>query len=193
MPFTFTRLAIPAVILIQPEVLRDDRGFFLETYKQSDFAKCGIGDRFVQCNQSKSAHGTLRGLHYQRNPKAQGKLIRAVGGEIYDVAVDLRRGAPSYGRWVGTWLSAENLETLYVPAGFAHGFCVISEHAEVSYMASEEYAPEYEGGIVWNDPELKIAWPIHSPHLSKSDRNWPGFRDANHNFEYAEAGAETVR
>lgn len=156
----------------------------METYKRSEFAAQGIEDIFVQCNHSKSARGILRGLHYQRNPEAQGKLVRALAGEIYDVVVDLRCGSPTYGKWLAVVLSAENKQMLYVPAGFAHGYCVTADDAEVSYMTTAEYAPECEAGVIWNDPALNIDWPIAEPILSARDRAWPRLRDADSNFRY---------
>ena len=176
MPFTFTSTALPDVIIIEPRVFSDERGLFLETYKRSEFAANGIRDLFVQCNYSKSARGNLRGLHYQARPKAQGKLVSAVRGEIYDVAVDIREVSPTYGKWIAISLSEANRKMLYVPAGFAHGFCVVSEEAEIQYMTTEEYAPELEGGIIWNDPTLGIDWPISQPVLSVRDREWSRLR-----------------
>jgi dTDP-4-dehydrorhamnose 3,5-epimerase len=190
MPFSFSRLEIPEVILIEPLVFRDQRGFFMETYKHSEFTQEGIPGTFVQGSHSKSARGVLRGLHYQKNPKAQGKLIRALSGEIYDVAVDLRRGGPTYGHWVAVTLSAGDKKMLYVPQGFAHGFCVTSEESEVLYLATEEYAPECEAGVLWNDPQLGIAWPVEKPRLSARDRAWPLLRDADSHFSYAVGGAK---
>ena len=156
MPFNFTRLAIPDVILIEPRTFPDERGFFMESYKYSEFSAFGIKERFVQDNHSRSVKGVLRGLHYQKHPKAQGKLVRVVVGEIFDVAVDIRHGSPTYGQWVGEKLSAENKRMLYIPPGFAHGFCVLSEGAEVLYKTTEEYSPEHDAGIIWNDPKLSI-------------------------------------
>ncbi len=173
MPFSFIETSLPGVTLIEPQVFFDDRGFFMETHKQSDFQAAGINDLFVQTNQSKSQRGTLRGLHYQRHPHAQAKLVRALSGDFYDVVVDLRHGGPTYGRWLGFALSAANRQMLYVPAGFAHGFCVLSEEAEVLYMTSAEYSPEHESGVLWNDPVLAIEWPIREPILSPRDRAWP--------------------
>jgi dTDP-4-dehydrorhamnose 3,5-epimerase len=189
MPFVFTRLEIPEVILIEPLVFRDQRGFFLETYKRSEFAAAGITKIFVQGNHSKSSRGILRGLHYQKHPKAQGKLVKAVSGEIYDVVVDLRRGAPTYGKWLAVTLSAQEQKMLYVPVGFAHGFCVTSEEADVLYWATEEYAPDCEAGVVWNDPDLAIAWPILDPQLSARDRGWPPLKQADHNFSWSQPSA----
>jgi len=187
MPFLFTPTVIPEVVVIEPRVFPDERGFFMEGYKRSAFAAQGIADIFVQCNHSKSSRGILRGLHYQKNPKAQGKLVRVVLGEIYDVVVDLRHGGPTYGQWVGVTLSAENKKMLYVPEGFAHGFCVTSEQAEVLYSATAEYAPECEAGVLWNDPELGISWPIAEPQLSTRDRAWPPLTCADNNFRYGDA------
>jgi dTDP-4-dehydrorhamnose 3,5-epimerase len=183
MPFRFTPTVITDVIVIDPQVVPDQRGFFLETYKRSEFAAAGITDVFVQCNHSKSAKGILRGLHYQHQPKAQGKLISTIGGEIYDVAVDIRKGSPTFGKWVAVALSAESKRMLYVPAGFAHGFCVTSEDAEIQYMTTEEYAPDCESGVIWNDRDLAIDWPVAEPMLSPRDRAWPRLRDADNSFE----------
>jgi len=186
MPFRFTPTVISDVLIIDPRVFSDERGFFMETYKRSEFAAQGIAETFVQSNHSKSSKGTLRGLHYQNPPKPQGKLIRALGGEIYDVAVDIRNGSPTFGKWVAVTLSAKSKRMLYVPAGFAHGFCVTSEDAEIQYMTTEEYAPELEAGISWNDPDLAIDWPIAEPKLSPRDRAWPRLRDADNDFSYKE-------
>jgi dTDP-4-dehydrorhamnose 3,5-epimerase len=162
---------IPGVIVIEAQVFRDERGFFLESFHQRKYREGGIDASFVQDNHSKSVKGTLRGLHAQlRHP--QGKLIRVIEGEIYDVAVDIRRGSPHFGQWVGVWLSAENFRQLYIPPGFAHGFCVTSEIAQVEYKCTDFYDPASEISVQWNDPDLKINWPIeeiHSPILSKKD------------------------
>jgi dTDP-4-dehydrorhamnose 3,5-epimerase len=175
MPFTFEPTALPDVVLISPTVFGDDRGFFMETYKQSEFRAAGIEAPLVQENHSRSAAGTLRGLHYQREPRAQGKLVRVVHGAIYDVAVDIRHGSRTFGRWVAIALTADSRQALYVPPGFAHGFCVTSDVADVIYMTTEEYAPDLEHGISWNDPSLAIPWPIAEPTLSARDRTWPPF------------------
>jgi dTDP-4-dehydrorhamnose 3,5-epimerase len=182
MPFRFTPTDISGVIVIDPPVFPDDRGFFMESYKRSEFAAGGINETFVQCNQSKSARGILRGLHYQKNPKAQAKLVRALSGEIYDVAVDLRKGSSTYGKWTTVILSAENKKMLFVPVGFAHGFCVTSGDAEMLYMTTEEYAPDLEAGVLWDDPDLAIEWPVANPVLSARDRAWPRLRDADNTF-----------
>jgi len=184
MPFKFTRTAIAEVVVIDPQVFADHRGFFMETYKRSEFAAEGITETFVQGNHSRSSKGILRGLHYQKQPNAQGKLVRALAGEIYDVVVDIRQGSPGFGAWVAVSLSAENKKMLYVPGGFAHGFCVVSDEAEIFYMTTEEYAPALEAGVIWNDPDLGIAWPIVNPQLSDRDRRWPCLKDADNNFRY---------
>lgn len=178
MPFSFTRLAIPDVILIEPQAFVDERGCFMETYRHSDFAGFGITEAFAQDNHSRSLRGVLRGLHYQKAPHAQGKLVRAVVGEVFDVAVDIRKGSRTYGKWVGEILSAENRRMLYVPAGFAHGFCVLSEVAEVFYKSTREYAPDSDAGIIWNDPDIGIQWPIDKPLLSEKDAALPRLRQA---------------
>lgn len=156
----------------------------MELYKDSDFATNGIADRFVQDNYSHSVGPVLRGLHYQKNPKAQGKLVLTARGEVFDVAVDLRKGSPSYGRWVSAVLSRENRQMLWVPPGFAHGFCAVSDEADVLYKVTAEYAPDLERGVRWNDPDLGIDWPVNEPILSPKDRGLPVLRGADHNFVY---------
>jgi dTDP-4-dehydrorhamnose 3,5-epimerase len=173
MPFTFHSVALPGVVIVEPQVFADDRGFFMETHKKSAFASAGIAVEFVQENHSKSVRGTLRGLHGQRAPKAQGKLVRAIEGEIFDVAVDIQRDSPTFGRWVSVVLSAENRRSVFIPAGYAHGFCVVSAEAQVIYRTTEEYAPELEYGVRWDDPMLNIPWPVTEPRLSARDRAWP--------------------
>jgi dTDP-4-dehydrorhamnose 3,5-epimerase len=173
MPFTFQHTQLPGVVIVEPKVFADDRGFFIETYKRSDFVAGGIDVEFVQENHSKSVRGTLRGLHFQRAPKAQAKLVRAIEGEVFDVVVDIRKGSPTFGRWETVLLSAENRRSVYVPAGYAHGFCVTSAEAQVVYKTSAEYAPELEGGVRWDDPALAISWPITAPILSPRDGRWP--------------------
>ena len=164
----FTPLAIPEVVLVEPEVHRDSRGFFLETYHMEKYAPAGIAGEFVQDNHSRSQRGTLRGLHAQIE-HAQGKLVRVVQGEVFDVAVDIRRGSPYFGQWVGERLSAENFRQLWIPPGFAHGFCVSTETAEFEYKCTDFYHPESEIAIAWNDPAIGIAWPIDDPQLSARD------------------------
>ncbi len=164
------------LIIIEPDVFRDARGFFLETYHQRKYAEAGLPAAFVQDNHSRSARGTLRGLHAQRR-KPQGKLVRVIEGEVFDVAVDARRGSPTFGRWTGVPLSAENFRQLYVPPGFLHGFCVTSETAQVEYKCTELYDPADEVGVIWNDPVLAIAWPVKDPALSKKDQVHPAFAE----------------
>jgi dTDP-4-dehydrorhamnose 3,5-epimerase len=173
MPFTFAHTDVEGVILIDPKIFPDERGFFMESYKRSDFEAIGLTEPFVQENQSKSTYGTLRGLHYQRQPKAQGKLVRVVSGEIFDVAVDIRRGSPTFGKWFGATVSASNRRLIYVPPWCAHGFCVLSPEAEVIYKTTEEYAPAFEEGLRWDDAALGICWPVANPIISDRDRRWP--------------------
>ena len=173
MPFKFEPLAIPEVILIAPRVIADPRGYFIETYKRSEFAAAGITDVFVQENHSYSEGGVLRGLHFQRAPQAQSKLVRVVSGQVFDVAVDLRPDSLTSGRWVGTTLSAGDRTLLYIPSWCAHGFYVLSDGAEVVYLTSTEHAPDYESGVMWNDPALGIDWPVQHPLVSERDQRWP--------------------
>jgi dTDP-4-dehydrorhamnose 3,5-epimerase len=173
-PFTFQRLDIPEVVLIEPQLFGDARGFLIETYKESEFAPF-VDGAFVQENQSRSRHGTLRGLHFQVGRYGQGKLVRVVTGEIFDVAVDIRQDSPTRGKWVSSILSAENRRMVYIPPWCAHGFCVLSETAEVVYKTTTEYAPGHEAGLMWNDPALAIRWPISSPLVSERDQKWPPF------------------
>ncbi|MCP4138114.1 MAG: dTDP-4-dehydrorhamnose 3,5-epimerase [bacterium] len=184
MPFYFKQLEIPGVMEIEPKVFGDERGFFLEAFKASDFKEAGIETPIVQVNHSRSSKGVLRGLHYQLNPRAQAKTVRVVSGEIFDVAVDVRTGSPYYGKWVGVTLSSENRKMLYIPEGFAHGFCVLSESAEMIYYCSEEYAPDCDCGILWNDPDIQVNWPISDPLLSEKDTGLESFQKAKNNFVY---------
>ena len=172
MPFRFKKLEIPEIILIEPEVFSDRRGFFMEIYRHSDFVHMGIQEHFVQENYSQSIKGVLRGLHFQKNPNAQGKLIQCLKGKIFDVAVDIRRDSPNFKRWISVELSEENKRMLYIPPYFAHGFVVLSEIADVIYKCTKEYSPEDDRGIIWNDPDINISWPIKEPILSEKDSNW---------------------
>ncbi len=183
MNFEFVKLEIPEVILIKPKVFEDARGFFMEAYKASVFAQAGINYAFVQDNHSKSKKGVLRGLHYQLEPKEQGKLVRCIKGKIWDVAVDIRRGSPTFGKWVAVELSEENQYMLWIPPGFAHGFLAL-EDCEIIYKCTEEYAPELDRGIIWNDPDIAIPWPTDNPILSSKDAKLPRLKDAEINFEY---------
>jgi len=167
---------LDGVLLVTPNVFGDDRGFFMETYNQEKAQELGLPTKFVQDNHSKSSKGVLRGLHFQ-NPQWQGKLVRVVQGEIFDVAVDIRDGSPTFGEWVGAYLNDENRQQLYVPEGFAHGFVVTSDTAEVIYKCTSLYAPEQEGSIMWSDPEIGIEWPVESPLLSDKDNNAMYLRD----------------
>jgi dTDP-4-dehydrorhamnose 3,5-epimerase len=164
----FTETDLPGVILIEPVIHRDDRGFFLEFHHEKKFADGGIPLRFVQDNHSKSIKGTLRGLHAQR-VHPQGKLIRVIEGEIFDVAVDIRRGSPNFKKWVGVTLTSDNFKMLYVPPGFAHGFCVVSPTAQVEYKCTALYDPTDEMSVMWNDPAIGVKWPNSAPLLSKKD------------------------
>ena len=182
MLFAFEKLEIPEVILVTTKRFGDNRGFFMESYQYSEFAANGIDVQFVQDNHSHSSYGVLRGLHYQLNPKAQGKLLRVSRGKVFDVAVDIRVGSPTYGKWVGVTLSAENGRMLYVPPGFAHGFCVLSERADLLYKVSASYSPEHECGIAWDDSAINIEWPISEPTLSGRDTDSPTLANAQNNF-----------
>jgi len=173
MLFEFERLEIPDVILIKSKVFEDERGFFMETYKKEDFEEAGIKGEFVQDNHSKSQYGVLRGLHFQKEPYAQAKIVRCVRGAIYDVAVDLRKDEPTFGNYVGVKLSEDNKYQLYIPRYCAHGFLVLSDAAEVIYKVDNVYAPEYEGGLIWNDPDVHIPWPNTNPILSPKDQQLP--------------------
>ncbi|MGO4694207.1 dTDP-4-dehydrorhamnose 3,5-epimerase [Paenibacillus sp. 2TAB26] len=184
----YTKTELEGVLLLEPSVFGDHRGWFMETYSTAKFKEIGLELEFVQDNESFSAaKGTLRGLHYQLNPKAQTKLIRCTKGAIFDVAVDIRQGSPTYGQWYGVELSADNKAQLLVPKGFAHGFMTLTEDVEVQYKVDELYAPECDRGIVWNDPSIGIKWPINiSPILSDKDAKAPLFKDAEQNFGYGE-------
>ena len=167
---------VPGVLLIEPDVFRDGRGYFLETFHERKYREAGIPYSFVQDNQSRSGRGTLRGLHAQlRRP--QGKLIRAIAGEIFDVAVDIRPGSPTFGKWAGARLSGDDFRQMFVPPGFAHGFCVLSETAEVAYKCTDFYDRADEIGLRWNDPSVAIAWPIRDPVLSEKDATLPTFSE----------------
>ncbi|HEX8824025.1 MAG TPA: dTDP-4-dehydrorhamnose 3,5-epimerase [Archangium sp.] len=168
---------LPGVLLLEPKRFGDDRGFFMELFHAKRYADAGLPGPFVQDNFSRSAKGILRGLHFQQ-PQAQGKLVQVFAGAVYDVAVDIRRGSPTFGKWVGVELSADNRRQLWVPAGFAHGFCVLSESADFHYKCTDFYSPATEHGIAWNDPDLGIPWPVKSPLLSPKDSAAPRLKDA---------------
>jgi len=173
MSLIFTPAGLPGVTIIEPKVFADDRGYLMETYKRSQFVAAGLTAVFVQENHSRSVFGTLRGLHLQRAPKAQAKLVRVIAGAVFEVVADVQRESPTFGRWVSFTLSADNRRSLFVPAGYAHGFCVTSAEAQVVYKMTEEYAPELESGVRWGDPVLAITWPISTPLLSARDSRWP--------------------
>ena len=168
--------SLPEILIIEPSVFQDERGFFMETYQQRRYTEAGIESIFVQDNLSRSVHGTLRGLHYQVK-HAQAKLIQVIEGTIFDVALDIRRGSPYFGQWTSVHLSDENKRQLFLPEGFAHGFCVLSESAQVVYKCTDFYAAEDEGGVLWSDPTLAIAWPISEPLLSEKDSQLPCLAD----------------
>jgi dTDP-4-dehydrorhamnose 3,5-epimerase len=163
---------IPGLVILEPRVFGDTRGFFKETYSTQRYAEAGMTAPFVQDNLSKSTRGVLRGLHLQ-HPHGQGKLVQVLLGEVFDVALDVRRGSPTFGQWVGVTLSAENHRQFYIPPGFAHGFCVTSDEALFSYKCTDGYHPECEHGVLWNDPEVGIEWPVAEPSLSEKDRAYP--------------------
>lgn len=174
---------LPGVLIIEPRVFEDNRGFFFESYNAREFAQYGITDVFVQDNHSRSVRHTLRGLHYQA-PPGQAKLVRVVHGEVFDVAVDVRWGSPTFGRWVSVILSAENKRQLYIPVGFAHGFCVLSESADFVYKVTSYYSPADERGIAWDDPDLAIPWPTDEPILSERDKHHPRLAEAPREYIY---------
>lgn len=183
-----TETFIQGLKVVEPKVFGDHRGWFMETYNEEIFQKAGIDIRFVQDNQSFSAtKGTLRGLHYQLNPKAQTKLVRCTKGAIFDVAIDIRKGSPTFGKWFGIELSAENKKQLLIPQGFAHGFMTITDDVEVQYKVDNLYAPDCDRGISWNDPEIGIEWPLEiTPVLSEKDEKAPLLKDADNNFTFGE-------
>jgi dTDP-4-dehydrorhamnose 3,5-epimerase len=176
----FIPTKIPDVLVIKSKVFEDPRGFFLETYRENEFVSAGINQKFVQENHSASQKGVLRGLHYQIK-QTQGKLVRVIAGEVFDAVVDIRRSSPTFGRWVGATLSAENKDQLWVPPGFAHGFYVLSEGAEIIYKVTDYYAPEWDRSLLWNDPKIDIDWPLKDelPILSNKDMNGKPFAEAD--------------
>ena len=184
--FKFIETKIKDLYIIEPKVFGDDRGYFMETYNKKAFEEAGLDMVFVQDNESKSKKGVLRGMHFQTK-FTQGKLVRCTQGEVYDVAVDLRKGSPTYGQWEGVFLSAENKRQFYVPEGFAHGFLVLSDEAVFNYKCTNLYAPEYDGGLLWNDPEVGIKWPLEGIDeiiLSDKDKKQPTLKELDLPFEY---------
>ena len=183
MSFEFIPLEIPEILLIKHPRFNDNRGFFCETFRQDVFEQHGISN-LVQDNHSRSTHGVLRGLHYQLNPAAQGKLVRCTQGRIFDVAVDIRIGSPTFAHWISMELSETDNYMLWIPIGFAHGFCALSEMADVVYRISDYYSPQHSRGILWNDPQIGITWPISNPELSEKDKKAPLLEDAEIDFSY---------
>jgi dTDP-4-dehydrorhamnose 3,5-epimerase len=176
MPFEFIKMEIDGVFRIRPKIFNDGRGYFTETYKRSDFERSGIKADFRQDNQSSSTKGVMRGLHFQRDPYAQGKLVRVVKGSIFDVGVDLRKNSKTFGKYISAVLSEENKEMLWIPEGFAHGFLAL-EDSVVLYKATGEYNKDSEGGLIWNDPSVNIKWPFTPTEISDKDRLWPTLKD----------------
>ena len=173
------KTGIEGVVVIEPRIFKDERGYFMETYNQNDFKEAGLNMTFVQDNQSMSVKGVLRGLHFQKQ-YPQGKLVRAVRGTVFDVAVDLRSDSKTYGKWFGVTLSAENKKQFYIPEGFAHGFLVLSDEAEFAYKCTDFYHPGDEGGLLWSDPEIGVDWPIEPGMeliISDKDKKWSGLKD----------------
>lgn len=189
---TVTETKLPGVLLLEPRVFGDARGFFAETYHAERYREAGIDADFVQDNLSRSVRGTLRGLHYQAPPHAQAKLVQVLDGEVFDVVVDLRRGSPTFGEWVGETLSADNGRQMYVPEGFAHGFCVTSETALFAYKCSAFYAPGSEGALRWDDSALGIDWPVDQPLVSDKDRHAAPWADVRHATPFTSATTSSV-
>ena len=184
--FKFIETKIKVLYIIEPKVFGDNRGYFMETYSKKAFNEGGLTMEFVQDNESRSKKGVLRGFHFQTK-HTQGKLVRVTDGAVYDVAVDLRKGSPTYGQWEGILLTAENKKQFYVPEGFAHGFLVVSDYATFNYKCTDFYAPEYDGGILWNDPDIGVEWPLEGIEeilLSEKDKNQKRLKDVNLPFEY---------
>ena len=184
--FRFIETKIPDLYIIEPNVFGDNRGYFMESYSKKDFEKAGLTMNFVQDNESRSSKGVLRGLHFQTK-HTQGKLVRCTEGEVWDVAVDLRNGSPTYGQWEGVHLSAENKRQFYVPEGFAHGFLVLSEEAVFNYKCTNIYSPEYDSGLLWNDKDVNIQWPLENIEeilLSEKDKNQKTLKELDIPFVY---------
>ena len=191
MPFKFRRLAVKDVLLLEPDIFRDERGFFMETFRRLDFDREGIEFSPVQENHSKSKEGVLRGLHYQANPFAQGKLVRVIRGKVFDVAVDMRKGSDTFAKWVGVELSEQDRLMLLIPRGFAHGFVALEEDTEVTYLADNDYSKPHERGVVWDDPRIGIKWPVVQPVLSEKDMHWPTLEEAQV-FEWTPLDKKTL-
>lgn len=187
MTFTFKTMQIPDVMVIEPRTFPDERGFFLENFKESEFSAKGITAKFVQDNISYSTYGVIRGLHFQKQPKEQAKLITAIKGKVFDVAVDIRKDSSTYGKWIGEILSEDNHKSLYIPEGFAHGFCSLNKESILFYKVTNEYSKEHERGIIWNDPALNIQWPVEKPIISDKDKKLPSLANLDNNFTYKES------
>ncbi len=183
MPFSFEKGPIDGLCIVKPRVFGDERGFFMETFARKDFEEAGTKMDVVQINHSRSSKGVLRGLHFQRPPYEQAKLVRCLRGEILDVAVDIRAGSETRGNYYSINLSESNRYMLYVPRGFAHGFLALSDLVEVEYVVDNSYAPSHEGGIIWNDPELGINWPVDNPLISEKDKKWPTLRELKNSYQ----------
>lgn len=177
MPFSFVKTPLTGVVIVEPRVFNDERGFFLESYKKSDFSDNGIDLEFNQDNYSVSSKNVLRGLHFQNPPYGQAKLVRVIKGAVWDVAVDIRKESPSFKEWFGLELSEDNKKMLYIPEGFAHGFVALTGEVHLLYKCSNEYSAEHDAGIIWNDPDIGIEWPVENPLLSEKDRELPFLRD----------------
>jgi dTDP-4-dehydrorhamnose 3,5-epimerase len=186
MPFRFKRFdELPDIAIVEPKAVKDERGWFMETYKKSEFSTQGIPQDFLQDNHSCSTlKGVLRGLHFQKEPVAQGKLVRCIVGEVFDVAVDIRKGSPTYSRWVSVILSAQNRRMIWIPVGFAHGFLTTSDVSEVEYKVTAEYSNAHDRAIRWNDPDIGIGWPVGNPMLSRKDAEAPFLKEADNNFAW---------
>ena len=178
MPFNFIKTEIDGLVIVEPKVFGDERGFFLESFKKSDFVNNGINVDFKQDNHSYSTKGVLRGLHFQKNPAAQAKLVRVIKGAVWDVAVDIRQNSQTFKKWLAVELSEDNKKMFYMPGGFAHGFLALTDEVHLMYKCSNEYFPQYDAGIIWNDPELNIKWPVDRPLLSEKDTKLPLLKDA---------------
>jgi dTDP-4-dehydrorhamnose 3,5-epimerase len=184
----YSKTTLGGVLIIEPKIIEDNRGFFMECYVERELIEINIETRFVQDNHSLSkAKGTVRGLHYQLPPKAQSKLVRVVRGAIVNIVVDIRQGSPTFGKWLGVELSADNRRQLYIPKGFANGYCTLEPDTEVCYKVDEYYAPEQDRAILWNDEDLGIDWPVDDPVLSARDRSAPSFKQAENDFRYEES------
>lgn len=185
--FNFSAVSIPGILVIEPKAFEDDRGFFMEFYNKNEFANDGFTELFVQDNHSRSRKGVVRGLHYQINPTAMGKLVKVLRGKIFDVGVDIRQGSPTFGKWHGEILSDINQKMLYFPPGFAHGFLALTDYSEVIYKCTGMYSSKDERAILWNDPEIGINWPVDQVEkliVSDKDKNHPGLKKAETNFYF---------